>query len=86
LKLLIRRLRERWPDVKIMIRGDSSFCQDQARSPPPWPGAAPPRGRARGPGTQVSPCAGGLVRPRYQTRSKLPLKEKPCPPIANRHP
>ncbi len=27
LKLLVRRLREVWPDVKITIRGDSGFCR-----------------------------------------------------------
>jgi hypothetical protein len=55
LKRLIRRLRESWPDVKIAIRGDSSFCPNRARSPPPWPGA-PPRGectRARNTGQVV---------------------------------
>jgi hypothetical protein len=85
LKLLIRRLRESWPDVNILIRGDSSFCQDQARSPPRWPGARRREGKARGPGTQVRSCAGGPVRPRYQTRPKLPLEEKPCLPRRIRH-
>lgn len=27
LKLLVRRLRQAWPDVKIIIRGDSGFCR-----------------------------------------------------------
>ncbi len=27
LKLLVTRLRERWPDVKIIFRGDSGFCR-----------------------------------------------------------
>lgn len=27
LKLLVRRFREVWPDVKIIFRGDSSFCR-----------------------------------------------------------
>jgi hypothetical protein len=27
LKLLVRRFRDVWPDVKIMIRGDSGFCR-----------------------------------------------------------
>jgi hypothetical protein len=29
LKLLVRRLRESWPDVKIAIRGDSGFCRSK---------------------------------------------------------
>jgi hypothetical protein len=49
LKLLVRRLRESWPDVKIAIRIESDFAagnscrgatqQDRVRSPRPWPGA-----------------------------------------------
>src|SRR5262249_34492914 len=27
LKLLVRRLRQAWPDVKIIVRGDSGFCR-----------------------------------------------------------
>jgi hypothetical protein len=27
LKLLVRRFREAWPDVKIIVRGDSGFCR-----------------------------------------------------------
>jgi hypothetical protein len=27
LKLLVQRLRQAWPDVKIVLRGDSSFCR-----------------------------------------------------------
>ena len=27
LKLLVRRLRQEWPDVRIIFRGDSGFCR-----------------------------------------------------------
>ena len=30
LKLLVRRLREAWPEVKITIRADSGFCRWRA--------------------------------------------------------
>jgi hypothetical protein len=26
-KLLVERIRKQWPDVKIIIRGDSGFCR-----------------------------------------------------------
>ena len=29
LKLLVRRLREQWPDVRIIFRGDSGFCRQR---------------------------------------------------------
>ena len=29
LKLLVRRLREQWPDVRIVFRGDSGFCRQR---------------------------------------------------------
>ncbi|NLZ11029.1 MAG: transposase, partial [Alcaligenaceae bacterium] len=29
LRLLVTRLRQTWPDVKIIIRGDSGFCRQR---------------------------------------------------------
>jgi hypothetical protein len=32
LERIIKQIRERWPDVKIIIRGDSGFCRDEIMS------------------------------------------------------
>ena len=32
LERLVRQIRDRWPDVKIIVRGDSGFCRNNLMS------------------------------------------------------
>jgi hypothetical protein len=81
----------RYPDVSLLMAPDHvaspGIRRGQARSPPPGRGRAAARAGTRAQTTGlVVPGRLGSVRPRFQTRSKRPLEEKPCPPRGIRHP